>query len=191
MLGASFSRQGRITAINEGPAQKGFMICMSCGHGQPAIATGGTTETHLRPNTQRECGGFLSHRHLGHQYLTDVLELGLPFPTTPQQARSTLYALLAAMPTVGIPVGDVDGTLRHGPDRSNSLIVFDTVPGGAGHVRRVRDKLPVLIKGALTAAACDCDEKTSCYGCLRTYHNQRFHEELVRGDALAVLNALV
>ena len=190
VLEASFSRQGRITAINEGPAQKGFMICMSCGHGQPAVATGGKTETHVRPNTQRECNGFLSHRHLGHQYLTDVLELSLPFPTTPPEARSALYALLAAMPDVGIPVGDVDGTLRQGPNRSSSLIVFDTVPGGAGHVRRVCDRLPVLITGALRAATCDCEERASCYGCLRTYHNQRFHEELARGDALTVLNAL-
>jgi hypothetical protein len=38
---------------------------------------------------------------------------------------------------------------------------------------------------------CDCGEETSCYGCLRSFRNQRHHEELSRRAAIDVLRPLV
>ena len=187
---ARYSRQGRITVVNRGPAGAGFRVCLSCGYAEAASSGGGNGPEHRRPSTQRECGGMLSHRHLGHQYLTDVVELHPAFSITEFQARSFLYALLAAMPVAGIPASDVDGVVR--PGAKPSLVVFDTVPGGAGHVRRVRESLPRLVEAARRVAQdCGCAVTTSCYGCLRTYNNQRFHDELVRGDALRVLDELL
>jgi hypothetical protein len=39
-------------------------------------------------------------------------------------------------------------------------------------------------------ASCDCGAETSCYGCLRTPRNERYHEDLSRAAALTVLNSL-
>ena len=190
-MDARFSRQGRITVVNSGPAGAGFRVCLSCGHTEAAAnSSRPIASEHSRPGIQQQCSGILSHRHLGHQYFTDVVELGLRFQITEVQARSFLYALLAAMPVAGIPASDIDGTIR--PGIEPSLVVFDTVPGGAGHVRRVRESLPRLVREARRVAQdCDCAVTTSCYGCLRTYTNQRFHDELVRGDALRVLDELL
>jgi len=42
-----------------------------------------------------------------------------------------------------------------------------------------------------TVRRCECGEETSCYGCLRNFRNQAFHEQLRRGDALTFLGRLV
>ncbi len=205
-----FSRQGRITAINAGIADRGFRICMSCGRTEPTVAAGKAKvpAPHMRPGTSRECNGLLSVRHLGHSFLTDVVELDLMSAVPRSQQRdlsldlddtahsaalSVLYAVLAATPALGIPSGDVNGVL--GPANSAGrapLIVFDTVPGGAGHVKRIREELPRLFRAALRIAdECLCASETSCYGCLRTYRNQEDHYLLSRGEAASALKTLL
>ena len=52
------------------------------------------------------------------------------------------------------------------------LILFDNVPGGAGHVKRLihGDKLLEVFESALNKLEnCTCGEETSCYSCLRNY----------------------
>src|ERR1035438_4595163 len=49
-----------------------------------------------------------------------------------------------------------------------------------------------VLEAALTRVTrCDCGEETSCYGCLRGYRNQPFHDELRRGAAVDFLHPLV
>ena len=129
------SPQGQITVINRGPAGRGFRICLTCGHAEAAPAPGAVPAAgHTRPGSGRDCVGGLAHRHLGHQYLTDVVETQLPMSMTTPQARSTLYALLEAVMAIGIFRGDVNGTLRpSGRAGGVNLVLFDAVPGGAGH----------------------------------------------------------
>ncbi len=188
-----FSRQGQITAINTGPASKGFRMCLSCGHGEPLVNQDRTKakRTHHRPGSQRECRGHLRTLDLGHTYLTDVLELDLKRSLSQIQARSTLQSLLAATPVLGIPTDDVDGTLRPLPDGGGiALIIFDAVPGGAGYVQRIHEELPRLINQARKIVdECTCASNASCYGCLRTYRNQAHHDTLIRCEAVEVLNA--
>ena len=194
---ARFSRQGRITVINAGRAERGFRVCLSCGHTEPTVSTNASKAKarapHNRPGTGRECNGMLRLRHLGHHYLTDVVELDLMMQMPHTQARSTLYALLAATPALGIPTEDVAGVL--GPTRTHGrqpLVIFDTVPGGAGHVTCIRDNLQRLLMAAhRIAKGCQCASSTSCYGCLRTYRNQEFHDLLSRGEATMALGRLV
>jgi len=135
---------------------------------------------------------MLVHRELGHQYLTDVVELEISSARERNMAWSSLYALLAATQSVGIAPGDLDGTLRsNGPGKAPSLIIFDTVPGGAGHVRRFVARLDELVAAAVALVrGCECGEDTSCYACLRTYTNQSQHDELSRGSALQILEPL-
>jgi ATP-dependent helicase YprA (DUF1998 family) len=110
-----------------------------------------------------------------------------------EEARSTMYALLGAMNAIGISQGDVDGTLRSaGVGVSPSIVLFDAVPGGAGHARRIVENLDELVRRGLDVVAnCECGEESSCYGCLRTYSNQIHHESLVRGHAKRILEHFV
>ena len=192
-----FSRQGRITVINTGTAKRGFRVCLSCGYTEPVVhrnrLKARAVNSHHRPGTSRECSGRLSVRHLGYNYLTDVIQLDLVAPITSIQARSVLYSLLAAAPALGISTEEIDGVLvRIRPDNRESLVIFDTVPGGAGLVKCIRENLQRLLDAAYRRVhECGCAPTTSCYGCIRTYRNQEFHDQLVRGEAEAVLSDLL
>lgn len=193
-------KQGQITVLNRGPAGAGFRICTSCGFAdvpkavtRRKSATSGP-EPHPRPGAPgRTCTGSLHPRFLGHEFLTDTIEVAVPGLEKEDEAWSTLAALMAVAPKFGISQRDVSGTLRAAgtKGRERALVLFDAVPGGAGYSRGLRAVLPDLFSEALQfVAACGCGEDTSCYGCLKTYENQAHHDELSRAAALRVLRRL-
>jgi ATP-dependent helicase YprA (DUF1998 family) len=64
-----------------------------------------------------------------------------------------------------------------------SVIIYDAVPGGAGHSRRLVTKDGKMLYSILMSALrnmenCNCDP--SCYNCLRSYENQKIHDQLDR-----------
>lgn len=195
---ARTSKQGRINVVNRGPAGRGFRLCEWCGHGEPAPEAT-TRKKSAQPEhddprwPDRKCRGTLVHRHLGHEYLTDALEIRIHRPMDLAVARSVLYALIEGAASLSVARDDIDGTLwSQGPGTNPAFVIFDTVPGGAGHARRLHDALPDLFRAALgVVATCECGEETSCYTCLRSYSNQLFHDELSRGAARDVLEEVL
>jgi ATP-dependent helicase YprA (DUF1998 family) len=193
-----YSRQGRITVINRGPMGRGFRLCGRCGYSEPAPT--GTGKAAKPPKEHRDvrmpgrrCSATMHHRQLGHEYLTDVLEIRVSLDMSYDQARSALYALLeGAARALSIKRDDIDGTLhRFSVSDPYAFILFDKVPGGAGHVQEIGQNLPSVIQASVERVSnCECGEETSCYSCLRNYWNQMWHEVLSRRDALQVLNAL-
>lgn len=189
------SRFGRLVVVNNGPEGNGFRICHHCGYGTPASSPrgdGAGTAEHKNPRTQEPCSGKLYHYHLGHSFLTDVTEFRIDDPDV-RITRSLLYALLeGAAQSLGIRRGDIDGTLYwSGNARRPSLVLFDNVPGGAGHARRIAEKAPQVFRKALEIVSRECcGPETSCYECLRTYRNQTYHEELSRGEAESALRTV-
>jgi ATP-dependent helicase YprA (DUF1998 family) len=186
------SRQGRITVVNEGPMGAGFRVCEWCGWAEP-VTNAKAKKSHQRPDRPgQECRGELKHLSLGHEYLTDVLELRMGRPATPEAARSALYAMLEAAPNLGVDRGDIDGTLSRPGGGAPHFVIFDSVPGGAGHTQKIASNLDELVEAARDrVSSCECGLETSCYGCLRNYSNQVFHDDLSRGDALAVLETFL
>lgn len=72
-----------------------------------------------------------------------------------------------------------------------SLVLYDSVAGGAGHVRRIvtddGGAFQRVLKRAINVVdGCDCD--CSCYKCLRNYYNQKIHDNLSRQQASAFLH---
>jgi len=103
-----------------------------------------------------------------------------------------LYAILeGASQSLGIRRQDLDGCLYTSED-GIILVIFDNVPGGAGHVKRLMDEKgfkEVLNSALLRVKNCTCGPETSCYGCLRNYQNQFCHEQLKRGTILKFLES--
>lgn len=69
-----------------------------------------------------------------------------------------------------------------------SVVLYDAVAGGTGHVRRIvtadgQAFQRVLAKAISVVDNCDCD--SSCYRCLRNYYNQKIHDNLNRNQASA------
>ena len=188
--------RGKLIAISEGRNSAGFLICDWCGWGTAVGAKVPPSHPHLLKDG--ECTGPLQMKSLAHPYETDLLEItfdshpGLSGMTAGEW-RSVLYALLeGASDCLDISRDDIDGTLYPKAGRKISLVLFDTVPGGAGGALRIARSFPRVMEAARQRMArCECGEETSCYGCLRNFRNQAFHDQLRRGDALAFLDRLI
>ena len=184
--------RGRLVALSEGPGGSGYLICDWCGHGAPNKGRPG--KSHTDPLRGKACTGPLRWRSLAHSYETDLLHLRIDAPGLhdAQAWLSVLYALVeGACEGLELSRADLDGALHSGADGHSGLVLFDTVPGGAGGALRVADALDEAVRSAVTRLAnCDCGPETSCYGCLRNHRNERHHEQLRRGVALGVLTAL-
>jgi len=84
---------------------------------------------------------------------------------------------------------DIGGSLAWSADHRRSIVLYDTVPGGAGAAKKIAENIGVVMQSAVKRVTeCDCGEETSCYGCLRTYRNGRDHERLSRRGALSLLS---
>jgi ATP-dependent helicase YprA (DUF1998 family) len=187
--------RGKLIAISEGRNNAGFLICDWCGWGTAV----GTKVPPSHPNLLKdaECTGRLQMKSLAHPYETDLLEVtfdsvpGLSAMTVGEW-RSVLYALLeGASDCLDISRDDIDGTLYPKAGRKISLVLFDTVPGGAGGALRIARSFQQVTEAARQRMSrCECGAETSCYGCLRNFRNQAFHDELRRGQALAFLDQL-
>jgi ATP-dependent helicase YprA (DUF1998 family) len=185
--------RGELIAISEGRNGAGFRICEWCGWGTAAGGKVPESHPHLVKDGA-DCSGPLAWHSLAHRYETDLLEVtfssgqGLPGMTVGEW-RSVLYALLeGASDSLNISRDDIDGTLYPKPGRNISLVLFDTVPGGAGGALRIAKSFDIVLKAALARMdGCECGPETSCYGCLRNFRNQPYHDQLRRGDALTFL----
>jgi len=197
-LSYRYSRYGRLTVVNSGNMNAGFRLCTGCGWAEPIELTGRRAQKkHVNPRTRTACEGYIVTRHLGHEFITDVLELRVAaagWVSTAEQDPwlSLLYALLeGASRQLGIPRDDLDGTLYpYRKDLAPALMLFDNVPGGAGHVRHILDRIDEVLQASYDVVAhCTCGPETSCYECLRNYYNQYCHDRLSRGVARDILSS--
>jgi len=192
-----YSRFGWLAMVNSGMGS-GFSICSACGYAEPILlqTKGGKRSTvHTNPLTGRDCGGSLAVRHLGYHFMTDVLEIkvSVHLPTI-GAIYSLLYALLeGASDALGIQRADIHGTFYYQQaGQPPSFILFDDVPGGAGHVKRIFANLRQTFTAALARVEhCECGLDTSCYNCLRNYQNQFIHDKLQRNIAIDLLKQIL
>lgn len=179
---------GRLAVINYA-GTRGFKICQSCGFAE--IFDGKPLPKHKTP-WGKPCNGRYSRYSLGYEFKTDILQIRLPdyYDTRVGFWESLLYGLLeGACLALDIDRHDIDGTLYPytGDPSSPALILFDDVPGGAGHVKRIAEQdnfMAVLNNTLEIVTKCECGGErmdTSCYHCLRSYTNQYCHHQLNRG----------
>lgn len=191
----SVGPRGRMIAIADGKMGLGFWVCEWCGHGAPAAEHMRKPPAHKHLIKNQECRGPADRLDLAHVYETDLLSLDFTTTRIDDQAawKSVLYAIVeAACETLEISRDDIGATLAPSGATTWALVLFDTVPGGAGNVLMVEEHLERVLRGALRRVQrCECGPETSCYGCLRSFGNQRDHEVLSRGKAAALLASLL
>lgn len=134
---------------------------------------------------------------LSHDFKTDVAKLVFAAGEAADYDTmlSVLYALLEGLSReMGIERTDIKGCLFRTAVEGTmvySVVLYDAVAGGAGHVRRIATKdgkaLQAVLRRALSVVdSCGCD--SSCYHCLRNYYNQKIHDNLDRKKAAAFLS---
>lgn len=133
-----------------------------------------------------------------HTFNTDVAKISFDCNTSNYQVMvSTMFALLNAISKhLNIERRDIKACLSlkiiEGTSHY-SIIIYDAVPGGAGHSRRLVTAdglmLQEIIRVALSSVE-NCSCEPSCYNCLRSYENQKIHEILDRRLASEFLKTL-
>ena len=187
--------RARLAVLSDG-AGAGFVVCGWCGWGA-LPERGGRRKKHQRPEDGRDCDGPMEVLSLVHQYQSDVAEFtfeGSSYRIDDEPVwLSALYSLIeGASEALEISRDDIGGSLAWSSDLRRSIVLYDTVPGGAGAAKVIAANIgPVLKTAVHRVTNCDCGIETSCYGCLRTYRNSRQHEKLSRGGALALLGESV
>ena len=104
---------------------------------------------------------------------------------------------MTGVQTCALPISGCLQSINLGGAANVSFILYDTTPGGAGHVRRLQEN-NALYKAILNAwqlmKQCNCggpEGHASCYACLRTYRNQKLHDILDRSLAIEYLNSIL
>lgn len=174
--------------------QKEFKVCAVCGYATDSGVISEHTNARGYPCPNKEGQG--TEYRLSHDFKTDVARLTFAVGEAADYDTmlSVLYALLEGLSReMGIERTDIKGCLFRTAVEGTmvySVILYDAVAGGAGHVRRIATEdgaafQSVLKRALLLVDSCGCD--SSCYHCLRNYYNQKIHDNLDRNKAAAFL----
>ncbi|MDF2843442.1 MAG: hypothetical protein K0R00_1868 [Herbinix sp.] len=204
-IDVKYSSRGKLVIVNNGGGL-GYSLCKRCGYITQARANTSKKSKEMNQDHKTKLGKkcentYMYNIHLGHDFITDVVEIKLPMMDKKYNQRSfwpsLLYAVIeGASIELGIARNEIGGCLYRadGEDITNtSIILYDDVPGGAGHAKKISEHLRGVLENAKqkVSGTCGCGEETSCYGCLRSYENQFYHEILERGIAFEYLNELL
>jgi ATP-dependent helicase YprA (DUF1998 family) len=193
-----------LLVTNRGPAEDGYDYCLKCGVIEPAASPksvlGGAHKKPYPDEKDPKCSGGVTARGivLGTDFITDIVLISItvdePLVLTPiyfatQIALRTLSEALtkAACDVLGIEPTELQAEYRPALTELGSqgkqaeIYLYDTLPGGAGFARQVRDRSPEVLAQALKLLEeCPANCERSCYRCLRSYKNKFEHNLLDR-----------
>lgn len=175
-----------------------FYVCPHCGYAESTIENidDVSFNSHQRTLEKKHvtpwgkaCEVKLVKNKLCHVFKTDAVRLIFATPQAGSQdvMLSVMYALLEALSAVlDIERNDIKGCLHkivYDNRLTYSIVLYDAVAGGAGHVRRLvtedGEKFHQVVDKAIAITkSCNCSP--SCYSCLRNYYNQKIHDKLNR-----------
>jgi hypothetical protein len=198
-----YIERGELLVYSKGDRGNGYAVCTKCGYADSEFAPSGSGRTDLprrfenhapieRFTTKHSCWSIgeapvLRHQWLASQETTDVLLLDFSKVLAPAECDETLmwtlgHALRLGAARVleldsrelGITVVSVDSA------RTSGIVLYDSVPGGAGHVYAVahdpnfsRRWFEVTLNEVLYVSDEHHDRcETSCLDCLLTFDSQ-------------------
>ncbi len=164
-----------------------FLICVECGRHRPVDDEQGQR---WDQDHARYCPGTCEALVLGYEFKTDALVATVPpMPGTSDYdegllltvAEALLIAATTYLETEPSELGAFPRRLGHG--QPGQVVLYETVPGGAGYLEELARTLPQAAGEAYNRIfGHDCQR--ACYRCLKRFGNQRWHgvlnKELVR-----------
>lgn len=206
ILEIGISSNDEMSVINE----SNFFICETCGYAELDEKQYTLTKRvkHKNPSgyhCKNDGNNILKRYSLGYRFQTDVTQIHFIRPDLSEWdvALTVLYGVLrGACSYLNIEQSDISGCVQYfynyEANRPNyALILYDTTPGGAGHVKRINSPgvLESILRETLELMEqCDCGGEqmdSSCYTCLRSYYNQKHHEILKRGYVVNFLKEIL
>jgi hypothetical protein len=220
-LRALYREDGELLVYNAGDYQKGFAICLKCGYAESEKNLGDEKmklprgfERHAPLTSTKEDSfcwgnhetpGVLRNHALAARQTTDVLLLDFSLCLM-HLADNTelLWTLAQALEISGAKLLELDGrelgtlVIPAGEQgRGLGAVLYDNVPGGAGHVRELlalgrrwlEEARDVMFVSEQHHETCE----TACLDCLLTFDAQQPMQRglLQRRQAIRVLDALL
>ena len=199
------SHDGYIYHHSRGPNDKGYEICLECGRAGEA---GTDALKEHRPLTPRDkkaidrCPGndqgyaITRPLALGHEVLTDVVEVQLPGLENDDAAwalgaalRESLARWLGIEPReLGIAVAARDGQLGR---KTPSIYLFDEASGGAGYTPRLLDDIYHVFERASHVLDCPKVCEMGCSACVLAADLYKQQGRLDRRAALIAVRAFL
>lgn len=220
-LRALYREDGELLVYNEGEYGKGFAICLKCGYAESEEKVGDGQEKLPRyfkwhaPLTvtketltcwkNNEVPQILRNRALAARQTTDALMLDFSDCLGHEADNLTLlWTLTQALQISGAKLLELDGrelgalvTPAGIQGRGLGAVLYDNVPGGAGHVRELmapgRSWLEEAYKTMYVNPEHDECCETACLDCLLTFEAQEPMRKglLNRRHAIQVLGSLL
>lgn len=190
---AKYAENGQLCVLNN--PKGGFQVCSMCN----CAATGGEDIDHAYwCKKSGRTPKIARYNALGTSFVSDILELNFGIDTTMGCDEEAWEAVMWALFTAGaklleMPQTELGGTIYGNGKGSYSILIYDDVPGGAGHARQLSEQIPELIQEAYKTVDghCGCGEETCCYGCIANYYNQAIQYKLSRGAAKKILGSIL
>ena len=200
------ARQGKMLVLNRGKGH-GFKRC-GCGYAEVIRKDPFKFRLpeHCNPYTAAKCSlpptQHVGPQDLGHEFHTDVLQIRIDHrPAIPESERidsdnvsiflnsvgRTLAEAckLAVAGIIQIDETEIAATYRWRIGGGIEIVLYDTVSGGAGYVKRLFGKYSVAGLFKKAHARLECPHCThGCRRCLFGYSNQYYWQDFRRGDAL-------
>lgn len=205
--------KGQLFVLNKGPKGAGYHRCSWCEHAQAAEAKDryrSLKVSHKDPRSGEKCGSEELRRpiNLGHVFETDVRAFRFA-AAIPSRGNDQLDASefqnrftrtlgealrMAAAKVLEADSRDLAATMQVDAGRPVAIL-YDTVPGGAGYVRRLAEggslSMANLVERARKLLDCPVGCASTCRQCLSDYSNQAFWEQLDRHPVLEWLSSLL
>lgn len=208
-------RRETLLVTNTGPRGEGYSYCTRCGLIEPtAGGSGGFAGVHPKPypdEKEQTCPGSAATRGLvlGTDFISDVLLVRLkvepPATLQPQYlvTQIALRSVAEAMTIASAQLLDIEATELQAEYRpaltpmgplglESEIYLYDTLAGGAGFTRRIRDYGLDIFKHTLERLEnCPANCDASCYQCLRSFRNRFEHGLLDRYVGASLLRYLL
>ena len=200
MYELAYSQNDEMAVLN----RSNFYVCANCGYTHLANKGVG----HIYPKMHYKSTGAKCNNEnlckyaLGYRFDTDVMQIRFCWPalTNYDQALSVMYAIMRGTCSyLNIEESDIAGCLQYFNNNRTSggsftIVLYDRTPGGSGHVKSMRNDSvfeAIMSEARNMVEQCNCggaQADTSCYNCLRSYSNQRVHDNLQRRYVLEFMD---
>ncbi|NCC83328.1 MAG: DEAD/DEAH box helicase [Clostridia bacterium] len=207
-LGSTGTDAGRLFIVNKGPNGLGFHRCYKCNRMEPATRVVNAATNHSDVRTGQSCPSKTMSFPvcLAHEFATDIaiFRFSTPLPQLENPAdpkfelfqNSMATTLSEAMRFAATSILDIqDNEIRSSfkiRDGYVDVILYDSVPGGAGYSKRLQDEsMNALLEKSILLLTCKDNCDRACRKCLCDYSNQMRWEKFNRKPILKWLLGLL
>lgn len=188
----------KVLLLNLGPEDRvsklqpepGYPVCTACGAARSPYASQLEIDAFLKYHTEK-CGKTPSQVAFSSEEILDGIHIkGFESHVQAQNLGEAL--LLGASRILEMERSDLGLLFIGEGDGSSSLYIYDPMPGGSGILRQMIEKWEELTEEAnIALSQCPAQCESSCYECLRTYHNSFYHKNLDRRVAAGLISGFM